>query len=79
LLNWLLNSPYQPAPDFPPWRDKNIIPRYNAAGVQRFAFLVPANAPHTIENGNAPAVEDPGRFPTGYFASRDAVFSWFAS
>jgi hypothetical protein len=70
---------YQPSPDFSPWRDKFIIPRYNAAGVKRFAFLVPANAPQTVENGKAPAVEEPGRFPTGYFATRAAVISWFTS
>jgi hypothetical protein len=27
------------------WRDANIIPRYNAAGVAKFAFLMPAGMP----------------------------------
>ncbi len=29
----------------PGWRDANIIPRYNAAGVKRFAFTMPAGMP----------------------------------
>src|SRR5690348_11079905 len=31
------------------WRDEHVIPRYNAAGVKRFAFLMPAGAPGTVE------------------------------
>ena len=50
------------------WRDANIIPRYNAAGVTRFAFHMPAGMPMI---GKAPAPEGPGRFPTGYFGSRE--------
>src|SRR6266540_3245091 len=32
---------FRPGPDVGPWRDEHIIPRYNAAGVRKFAFLVP--------------------------------------
>jgi hypothetical protein len=32
---------HSPGPDVQPWRVKNISNRYNAAGVQRFAFLLP--------------------------------------
>jgi hypothetical protein len=70
---------YRPSQEFPPWRDRFIIPRYNAAGVKKFAFLVLANATHTVENGYPPAVEGPGQFATGYFASRAAVVAWFES
>ena len=55
------------------WRDANIIPRYNAAGVTRFAFHVPAGMPAI---GTAPAVEGPAAFPTGYFETRDAALQW---
>ena len=27
------------------WRDQHIIPRYDAAGVKKFAFLIPSGAP----------------------------------
>src|SRR6266852_1915945 len=30
-----------------PWRDANIIPRYNAAGVKKFAFHMPEGAART--------------------------------
>jgi hypothetical protein len=68
---------HQPDPDFSAWRDKNIIPRYNGAGVKKFAFLLPSSAAHTVEHGAAPAIEEPGRFPTAYFSSRAGVDAWF--
>jgi len=59
------------------WRDEHIIPRYNAAGVKRFAFLVPAGAPGTVEAGSQPEKEPPGDFPTGYFEDRQHIMEWF--
>ena len=32
---------HKPGPDIEEWRLKNISGRYNAAGVERFAFLLP--------------------------------------
>ena len=43
------------------WRDAHIIPRYNAAGVRKFAFLMPTGMPAI---GAAPAKEGPAEFPT---------------
>jgi hypothetical protein len=68
---------YKPQADFSAWRDKNIIPRYNAAGVKKFAFVVPAQSPHSVEHGVAPAAEPPGGFPTGYFNSAARADAWF--
>lgn len=48
-------------------RDENIIPRYNAAGIKKFAFILPPGAPPTQI---PPAVEGPANFPTGYFGNR---------
>lgn len=59
-----------------PWRDANIIPRYNAAGVTKFAFLMPEGMPLV---GAAPAPDGPADFPTAYFASRDDALAWLAS
>jgi hypothetical protein len=59
-----------------PWRDANIIPRYNAAGVAKFAFQMPEGMPMI---GKPPARETPGQFPTGYFSSRQAALDWLAS
>jgi hypothetical protein len=55
------------------WRDANIIPRYSGAGVQRFAFHMPAGMPLV---GRAPAKEGPATFPTAYFDSRRSAMGW---
>lgn len=55
------------------WRDANIIPRYNAAGVQKFAFHMPAGMPAI---GKPPAKEGPGEFPTAYFGTRADALEW---
>jgi hypothetical protein len=58
------------------WRDHEIIPRYNAAGVKKFAFLWPEGMPGTVESGGNPAPEGPADFPTGWFTSRDRAYKW---
>ena len=55
------------------WRDANIIPRYNAAGVARFAFIMPEGMPAI---GAEPAPEGPASFPTAYFGSRAEALDW---
>lgn len=57
------------------YRDANIIPRYNAAGVKTFAFLMPAGMPAV---GSPPAPEGPADFPTAYFDSRPDALGWLA-
>lgn len=57
------------------WRDANIIPRYNRAGVKRFAFLMPAGMPAI---GAPSAPEGPADFPTAYFATRQDALIWLA-
>jgi len=58
------------------WRNEYIVPRYNAAGVRKFAFHMPEGMPAI---GQAPAVEGPASFPTAYFARRQAALDWLAS
>ena len=58
------------------WRDANIIPRYNAAGVRKFAFLMPEGMPAI---GAPPMIEGPADFPTGYFGTRATAKAWLAS
>ena len=69
---------FRPADDFDQWRQTHIIPRYNKAGVSKFAFILPKGVAHTVESGTPPAVEGSAQFQTGYFSSRDGVMSWFA-
>ena len=68
---------HSPGEHVAPWRDEHIIPRYNAADVTKFAFLVPAGAPGTVEAGSQPEKEPPGSFPTGYFEDRQHILDWF--
>jgi hypothetical protein len=58
------------------WRNEHIIPSYNAAGVTRFAFVVPEGTPGTVEAGATPAVDGPANFPTAWFSSRQAAYRW---
>jgi hypothetical protein len=68
---------HSPGDDVGPWRDRHVLPRYNAAGVKKFAFLVPPGTPGTVEAGNEPESEPPGDFPTGYFSDREKILEWF--
>jgi hypothetical protein len=61
------------------WRDANIIPRYNAAGVTKFAFLVAEGFPGTVESGGRPRVEGSANFPTAWFTTRDRAYQWLAA
>ena len=58
------------------WRDDMIIPRYGAAGVRKFAFLVPAGFPNTIESGGKEVFEGPAIFPTAWFSGRQRALEW---
>ncbi len=57
------------------WRDENIIPRYNAAGIKKFAFIMPTGMPAI---GKEPQKEGPAQFPTGYFGSRESAVEWLS-
>jgi hypothetical protein len=61
------------------WRDEHIVPLYNEAGVQKFAFLVTAAAPGTVEKGAEPAPDGPATFPTAWFETRDRMYAWLTS
>ncbi len=58
------------------WRDEHIIPRYNGAGVRKFAFHMPAGMPAI---GAPPAPEGPANFPTAYFGTRKDALAWLDS
>ena len=57
-------------------RDQEIVPRYNAAGVKKFAFLWPGGTPGTVESGGTPAPEGSANFPTGWFTGRERAYQW---
>ena len=61
------------------WRDKHIVPLYNQAGVEKFAFLTSSATPGTVEKGGQPAPDGPALFPTGWFETRDRMYAWLIS
>jgi hypothetical protein len=58
------------------WRDANIVPRYNASGVRKFAFHFPEGVPMI---GQPPAIEGSAKYPTGYFGRREDALAWLRS
>jgi len=74
LLVDLREFAYSPAPDMWEWRLVNIIPRYQEAGVRKFANVVPEGWP----------VEEPRQaegepFVTGNFRTVEDAEAWFRS
>jgi hypothetical protein len=68
------------ADDMMAWRNQEIIPRYNAGGVTKFAFIAGAGVPFpTVESGAEPGPEGPADFPTGWFKTREAAYQWLAA
>ncbi|HEY4871605.1 MAG TPA: hypothetical protein VIJ03_06880 [Candidatus Dormibacteraeota bacterium] len=66
---------HRPGPEVAAWRDEHIIPRYNRAGVTKFAFLLPEGSAGA---SGSPAAEPPGNFPTGYFDTPAKIEAWFS-
>lgn len=64
---------HKPGDSIMGWRDTQIIPRYNAAGIKKFAFLLPEAAPE-----RPPAPEGPAAFPTGWFNTPDHLEAWLS-
>jgi hypothetical protein len=61
------------------WRDEHIVPLYNDAGVEKFAFLVTGSMPGTVEKGAEPVPDGPATFPTGWFETRERMYAWLTS
>ncbi len=61
------------------WRDEHIVPLYNDAGVQKFAFLATDRVPGTVEKGAEPVPDGPASFPTGWFETRERMYAWLTS
>jgi hypothetical protein len=67
---------HKTGPGVQEWRVKNISPRYSAAGVRRFAFLLPADAPvPSMMNQSSPG-ED---FLTRGFNKAGQAMAWLTA
>jgi hypothetical protein len=65
---------HQFGPGVMDWRDATIIPRYGAAGVRGFAFVLPRGSPAVGEE----RVDGRAVFPTAWFDSHASAFAWIA-
>jgi hypothetical protein len=63
-------------PDVHEWRIKNISTRYSAAGVSRFAFLLPADAPVPPMMNQSSIGES---FLTSGFNSAEQAMAWLTA
>lgn len=61
------------------WRNEDIVPLYNEAGVEKFAFLATAAMPGTVEKGAEPTPDGPATFPTGWFETGNRMYAWLTS
>jgi hypothetical protein len=61
------------------WRHDAVTPRYGAAGVKKFAFLMPAGFPKTMETGGEEVIDGPAIFPTAWFSERQNALNWLKS
>jgi len=67
---------YRMTPEVQQWWSENILTRYNAAGVKRFAFLFPANTEITgAMNESAPGAA----FLTRSFQTRESAVDWLVA
>src|SRR5262249_47802522 len=58
------------------WWYEQIVPRYNAAGVEKFASLALDGMPAI---GAPPVAAAGANFPTAYFARRQEALDWLGS
>lgn len=57
------------------WRDKNIFPKYNQAGVKKFAFLGNQDQIPPQDPPQSPHAD----FPTRFFANKKDMMQWLNS
>ena len=70
---------HRPAEATMAWRDEKIVPLYNDAGIEKFAFLTTANMPGTVEKGGEPKPDGPAAFPTAWFETKERMYAWLTS
>jgi len=65
------------SPELGDWRAASIVPRYNASGIKKFAYVVPAPASPTSKS--AAQRFDGEDFFTEYFISEGSAVDWLKS
>ena len=67
---------HRPGEEVGKWRAQNITPRYNAAGVRRFAFLLSEDSPLTAMARQSSEGE---QFLTESFNNHDQAVEWLTA
>src|SRR5262249_15788870 len=67
---------HQFGPGVMQWRDDCIIPRYGAAGVERFAFHVPPGLPQHMEARGTGDFAEPRTVPPHWGSVRRNALNW---
>jgi hypothetical protein len=62
---------FKMTPELDRWRLENVIPAYNAGGLKRFAYLLPAGMDYRPGDGGGAA-----RFTTDYFEDPEQARAW---
>ena len=70
---------HRPGEDTLAWRDEHIVPLYNDAGIEKFAFLTTTAMPGTVEKGGEPKPDGPATFPTAWFETKERLYAWLTS
>lgn len=68
---------YGVSADLGVWREKEIVPRYNAAGIARFAYVVGPDFP-APPNGAPSRLAESEEFLTGFFDRGEDARAWLS-
>jgi len=75
LLVVVRNFRHRPGPEIGKWRSEEIVPRYEAAGVTKFAYVIGADAPMPAPKSRMEAKE---AFETRHFCTTEEAEKWLA-
>jgi hypothetical protein len=77
LLVDLRSFRYRPGEDTMSWRGQEISPLYHLIGVERFAYILPEDAP--APPADAPEKNPGENFATRYFAKPEEATAWVSN
>jgi len=68
---------HKPGPDIGKWRSQVLVPRYEAVGVKKFAYVIGNEAPMPPTRHDAEAPKE--AFVTKYFRAPDEAEKWLSA
>lgn len=73
------NFDYAISPDFQQWIDDNIFPRYIAAGVKKFAYIMSADMISQLSIEQTMEEKKAAAFETRFFENEEEAMEWLLS